>query len=144
MWDTCTSHFGPKNLTGLAGGVREGLADFPAVFFHISHWYLSWNTTIIQGHGAKWCNGDCMWMNDQCVRGTHTHTHNLPFMLLLMIRLDRPTPWLVWSYHHSYSRKLESFLSRARSIWIRTLGKRCMWNSWYCRGQHYHDRRLRT
>ena len=21
------------------------LADFPAVFFHISHWYLSWNTT---------------------------------------------------------------------------------------------------
>ena len=24
MWDTCTSHFGPKNLTGLAGGVREG------------------------------------------------------------------------------------------------------------------------
>ena len=20
------------------------LADFPAVFFHISHWYLSWNT----------------------------------------------------------------------------------------------------
>ena len=22
------------------------LADFPAVFFHISHWYLSWNTFI--------------------------------------------------------------------------------------------------
>ena len=22
----------------------EGVADFPAVFFHISHWYLSWNT----------------------------------------------------------------------------------------------------
>ena len=21
-----------------------GVADFPAVFFHISHWYLSWNT----------------------------------------------------------------------------------------------------
>ena len=21
------------------------IADFPAVFFHISHWYLSWNTT---------------------------------------------------------------------------------------------------
>ena len=21
------------------------VADFPAVFFHISHWYLSWNTT---------------------------------------------------------------------------------------------------
>ena len=21
-----------------------GIADFPAVFFHISHWYLSWNT----------------------------------------------------------------------------------------------------
>ena len=20
------------------------VADFPAVFFHISHWYLSWNT----------------------------------------------------------------------------------------------------
>ena len=24
MWDTCTSHFGAKKLTGLAGGVREG------------------------------------------------------------------------------------------------------------------------
>ena len=24
MWDTCGSHFGPKKLTGLAGGVREG------------------------------------------------------------------------------------------------------------------------
>ena len=24
MWDPYTSHFGPKNLTGLAGGVREG------------------------------------------------------------------------------------------------------------------------
>ena len=24
--------------------VYIGLADFPAVFFHISHWYLSWNT----------------------------------------------------------------------------------------------------
>ena len=23
---------------------RGGIADFPAVFFHISHWYLSWNT----------------------------------------------------------------------------------------------------
>ena len=23
---------------------RLPLADFPAVFFHISHWYLSWNT----------------------------------------------------------------------------------------------------
>ena len=25
--------------------VLYGLADFPAVFSHISHWYLSWNTT---------------------------------------------------------------------------------------------------
>ena len=25
-------------------GVGRYLADFPAVFFHISHWYLSWNT----------------------------------------------------------------------------------------------------
>ena len=24
--------------------VGFGIADFPAVFFHISHWYLSWNT----------------------------------------------------------------------------------------------------
>ena len=24
--------------------LRSILADFPAVFFHISHWYLSWNT----------------------------------------------------------------------------------------------------
>ena len=24
MWDTCTSHFGPQQLTMLAGGVREG------------------------------------------------------------------------------------------------------------------------
>ena len=23
-----------------------GVADFPAVFFHISHWYLSWNTNL--------------------------------------------------------------------------------------------------
>ena len=24
--------------------VGHGLADFPAVFFHISYWYLLWNT----------------------------------------------------------------------------------------------------
>ena len=23
----------------------QNRADFPAAFFHISHWYLSWNTT---------------------------------------------------------------------------------------------------
>ena len=24
--------------------VQYSVADFPAVFFHISYWYLSWNT----------------------------------------------------------------------------------------------------
>ena len=28
-----------------AQSAQKCLADFPAVFFHISHWYLSWNTT---------------------------------------------------------------------------------------------------
>ena len=22
-----------------------------------------------QGHGASWCNGDCEWVNEQCVPG---------------------------------------------------------------------------
>ena len=26
------------------GNDVDDVADFPAVFFHISHWYLSWNT----------------------------------------------------------------------------------------------------
>ena len=33
----------------ITGG--DGIADFPAVFFHISHWYLSWNTAV---------GGDCI------------------------------------------------------------------------------------
>ena len=35
-WDT--RHVGSIVYLGVS------LADFPAVFFHISHWYLSWNT----------------------------------------------------------------------------------------------------
>ena len=31
-------------LTVRAEGAEPSLADFPAVFSHISHWYLSWNT----------------------------------------------------------------------------------------------------
>ena len=53
------------------------LADFPAVFFHISHWYLSWNNwqtpvtrVIWVGHSTtydlhsfrtSWCHGQPTW-----------------------------------------------------------------------------------
>ena len=34
----------PQKNTHTQNRVVQFLADFPAVFFHISHWYLSWNT----------------------------------------------------------------------------------------------------
>ena len=43
-----TSLVVPKNISHILGNFFRifplTLADFPAVFFHISHWYLSWNT----------------------------------------------------------------------------------------------------
>ena len=35
-------NIGRKGTWGV--GLGHTLADFPALFFHISHWYLSWNT----------------------------------------------------------------------------------------------------
>ena len=34
----------PTSLVVFTPLVDTPLADIPAVFFHISHWYLSWNT----------------------------------------------------------------------------------------------------
>ena len=33
----------PLSHPAIPSQIVYSLADFPAVFFHISHWYLSWN-----------------------------------------------------------------------------------------------------
>ena len=88
VWDTCTSHLGPFELTELAGGVREGqnlpqnglnLALEPSRGPQIGQWTLKW-TQMDPSTALDWLES-ISW----------------PFKALQPLHIKKNIKYLIWS-----------------------------------------------